>query len=381
MTFASPTLTLSALPPLRLLCSVCDGLRAPTPRSDRKLLSLSRSTLTSEPSPSSAPDDANAHTSDTDNDDNEEAEAMQSMGLPTAFHRSKNYRICSQSSASSTRSCGVWLQAFDPHSSFMYYVHSLSGERRWSPPTNENYVPHDWLFSSEWRSRWSSDGTDCGFSLQALDRRCTDPDSAARSRSCCPESARKYWYQRYRIFSRFGDGISMDESSWFDTTPEMLAEHHAQRMHGLSVLDCFCGVGGNVIQLAKACKNVVAADSDITRVHRAQYNASVYSVLSEIDFVVTDALSLLRSSRRGCIDAVFLSPPWGGPEYSSYHLYDVHHLEPVGLEELLRMSIRVGKCGAAAFLPRNTDVSSAIDCVPPGWRCEVRARVFVILYI
>jgi trimethylguanosine synthase len=61
----------------------------------------------------------------------------------------------------------------------------------------------------------------------------------------------KYWCQRYTLFSRFDDGIRMDEEGWFSVTPEPIAKHHALRCMGDTIIDCFTGVGGNAIQFAQ----------------------------------------------------------------------------------------------------------------------------------
>lgn len=60
----------------------------------------------------------------------------------------------------------------------------------------------------------------------------------------------KYWCQRYLLFSRYDDGIKMDEEGWFSVTPEPLARHHAERCGSGIIIDCFTGVGGNSIQFA-----------------------------------------------------------------------------------------------------------------------------------
>jgi hypothetical protein len=61
----------------------------------------------------------------------------------------------------------------------------------------------------------------------------------------------KYWYQRYRLFSRYDEGIKMDEEGWFSVTPESIAQHQASRMcSGGLIVDAFTGVGGNAIQFA-----------------------------------------------------------------------------------------------------------------------------------
>lgn len=65
-----------------------------------------------------------------------------------------------------------------------------------------------------------------------------------------PANICKYWCQRYILFSRFDDGIRMDEEGWFSVTPESIARHHAVKCGGGIVVDCFTGVGGNAIQLA-----------------------------------------------------------------------------------------------------------------------------------
>ena len=61
----------------------------------------------------------------------------------------------------------------------------------------------------------------------------------------------KYWCQRYILFSRYDDGIKMDEEGWFSVTPEPIARHQALRCSGGILVDCFTGVGGNAIQFAQ----------------------------------------------------------------------------------------------------------------------------------
>lgn len=60
----------------------------------------------------------------------------------------------------------------------------------------------------------------------------------------------KYWLQRYDLFSRFDEGIELDEEGWYSVTPECVAARHAERCNGRVVVDCFTGCGGNAIQFA-----------------------------------------------------------------------------------------------------------------------------------
>jgi trimethylguanosine synthase len=39
----------------------------------------------------------------------------------------------------------------------------------------------------------------------------------------------KYWAQRYSLFSKFDQGIDIDEEGWYSVTPESIAIHIAQR--------------------------------------------------------------------------------------------------------------------------------------------------------
>lgn len=62
---------------------------------------------------------------------------------------------------------------------------------------------------------------------------------------------KKYWFQRYDLFSKYDEGIRMDEEGWFSVTPEEIAAGQAERCSGAGVvIDAFTGVGGNAIQFA-----------------------------------------------------------------------------------------------------------------------------------
>lgn len=59
------------------------------------------------------------------------------------------------------------------------------------------------------------------------------------------------WFQRYHLFSKYDEGIKMDEEGWFSVTSVGIAIKHAEKCGGIElVIDCFSGVG-NAIQFAK----------------------------------------------------------------------------------------------------------------------------------
>jgi trimethylguanosine synthase len=191
-------------------------------------------------------------------------------------------------------------------------------------------------------------------------------------------SVQKYWNQRRRLFSRFDNGVQLDEEGWFSVTPEQIADHVAAKtieLHrrlmpsvpvGLIVLDAFCGCGGNAIAYARRpeVSLVVCVDVDRAKLLRAANNAAIYEIPTEkMIFVECNVLFVLEhcykngefildqpidtveraeammaampppvSSERtnhgfqvGGIDmlpsrigAVFMDPPWGGVDYKVF---------------------------------------------------------------
>jgi trimethylguanosine synthase len=108
----------------------------------------------------------------------------------------------------------------------------------------------------------------------------------------------KYWFQRYHLFSRYDEGIRMDEEGWYSVTPEQIAIRHARRCVAAAsnsnplVIDCFAGVGGNAIQFARMCCSVVAIDIDPHKLELAIHNAKIYGVQHCIDFIIGDFFQL-----------------------------------------------------------------------------------------
>uniref|UniRef100_A0A3B1JLZ8 Trimethylguanosine synthase n=1 Tax=Astyanax mexicanus TaxID=7994 RepID=A0A3B1JLZ8_ASTMX len=188
-----------------------------------------------------------------------------------------------------------------------------------------------------------------------------------------PELA-KYWAQRYRLFSRFDEGVKLDHEGWFSVTPEKIAEHIAQRVQETSglqlIVDAFCGVGGNAIQFALTGKRVMAVDIDPVRLALAQHNAEVYGVAQLIDFIQGDFLQVAPRLRA---DVVFLSPPWGGPEYLSADVFDIKTMmSPDGypFSTAHQLGVMISE-NIVYFLPRNADMEQIAALAGPGGKVEV----------
>uniref|UniRef100_A0A6I8PCG9 Trimethylguanosine synthase n=1 Tax=Ornithorhynchus anatinus TaxID=9258 RepID=A0A6I8PCG9_ORNAN len=170
-----------------------------------------------------------------------------------------------------------------------------------------------------------------------------------------PELA-KYWAQRYRLFSRFDEGIKLDREGWFSVTPEKIAEHIAGRVEQSFncdiVVDAFCGVGGNAIQFALAGKRVIAIDIDPVKIDLARNNAQVYGVADRLELICGDFLLLAPNLKA---DVVFLSPPWGGPDYATAEIFDIRTMMSPDGFEIFSLSRKITN-NIVYFLPRNADV-------------------------
>lgn len=146
----------------------------------------------------------------------------------------------------------------------------------------------------------------------------------------------KYWRRRYEYFSRFDDGIQTDAEGLYSVMPEEPALLQAERLVANSVLDAFCGIGGNAIAFARRGKRVIAVDLDKSRLKMAENNAAVYGVSQQITFIHADALEILSAPPQ--TDAVFLDPPWGGPQYRESRSFLLRDFHPDG-RLLLHLSL------------------------------------------
>jgi trimethylguanosine synthase len=170
----------------------------------------------------------------------------------------------------------------------------------------------------------------------------------------------KYWYQRYSLFSKYDEGIVMDETGWYSVTPEAIAIWIADELlntlkdtdKDTVIIDAFCGVGGNAIQFAKHCK-VIAIDISLPRLKMAQSNALIYGVSHNIEFIHGDFMQLAGSLKA---DAVFLSPPWGGPSYLQMEQFDIDTMMTINGTLLFEVSKLISN-NICYYLPRTTQVA------------------------
>ena len=169
----------------------------------------------------------------------------------------------------------------------------------------------------------------------------------------CPfgEKLQKYWDKRYDLFSKFDEGIQVDEEALFSITPEKNAIDHAKKIKDKVVLDAFGCVGGNAIAFAQFCKKVYMIELDKNRLEMAKNNARVYGVENKIEFILGDFFVEAPNVKA---DVVYLDPPWGGPEYKSLEKFKLENFSPNG-HQILDLAFKYFP-EVVLRIPRNFDL-------------------------
>lgn len=203
-----------------------------------------------------------------------------------------------------------------------------------------------------------------------------------------PPNMLKYWRHRFTLLSSYAAGCLLDEQSWYSITPESVAFRIAKRCatDGI-VVDLFAGAGGNAIQFAFTCNRVLAIEIDPLKLRLARWNAKIYGVEDRITFVQGDSIELLdvlvasksnstdpedkvwkdiTHAEIAAVQAVFLSPPWGGVQYAQNptaspsaapSTYSLSSIQPVdGSHLFARVQAAFNTSNIAYYLPRNTDL-------------------------
>ncbi len=184
---------------------------------------------------------------------------------------------------------------------------------------------------------------------------------------------KKYWAQRYRLFSKFDEGIVIDSpESWFSVTPEKIAKHLAERCRCDVIVDGFCGVGGNSIQFAFTCNRVIAIDIDPVKIAAAKNNAKIYGVEDRIEFIIGDFFNIMPTITTA--DVVFLSPPWGGIDYLKADKFDIKTMIPVDGIKVFETALNVTE-NIAYFLPKTTNVDQLISLAGMGGQVEIEQNL------
>ncbi|KAL9123496.1 MAG: hypothetical protein Q9175_008345, partial [Cornicularia normoerica] len=125
------------------------------------------------------------------------------------------------------------------------------------------------------------------------------------------------------------------------------------------LIDCFAGVGGNIIAFAQSerWKRVYAIEKDPRALACAKHNAEIYGVGGRISWYEGDCFEILRKelAELSHHSIIFASPPWGGPGYRSDRIFDLAKMQPYTLTDLLFPFQQMTE-DVVLYLPRTSDV-------------------------
>ncbi|KAK5133058.1 hypothetical protein LTR08_008263 [Meristemomyces frigidus] len=194
-----------------------------------------------------------------------------------------------------------------------------------------------------------------------------------------PFEISKYWHQRYEIFSKYDEGIWMTDDAWFGVTPEPVARKIAQDIANAPkskniLIDAFAGAGGNTIAFALSGRwnQIFAIEKDPKALACAKHNAEVYGVAKKIWWIEGDSFTVLpkrlKQSAKNAV--VFGSPPWGGPTYTDFEVFDLAVMQPYSLQQLHDAFSAVSS-EVILYLPRTSDLQQLAKYAKKGEKLKV----------
>lgn len=164
--------------------------------------------------------------------------------------------------------------------------------------------------------------------------------------------------RRRRLFSRWDEGVLVDEEGLYSATPEALADRLVRGLSGV-VIDGTCGVGAITLALARRAEvtQIIAVDLHPGRLELARHNLRLYGLSAKVRFVCADAREVIANTPA---DGLVLDPPWGGPGYDR----DAPRAESLGMD--LGSALRAAPRDVVLKLPR----SFVVESLPGVWAPE-----------
>ncbi|OQO08003.1 hypothetical protein B0A48_06796 [Cryoendolithus antarcticus] len=194
-----------------------------------------------------------------------------------------------------------------------------------------------------------------------------------------PFEISKYWHQRKSIFSRYDEGIWMTDDLWFGVTPEPVAKKISSDIASAPaskriLIDAFAGAGGNTIQFALSGRwnQIFAVEKDATVLACAKHNAEIYGVAKKIVWIHGDVFDVLAKKLKFQLKnaVIFGSPPWGGPTYADYEVFDLDVMEPYSLTAL-HQAFSKGASHVVLYLPRTSALEQIAQIAQDGGKMKV----------
>ncbi|MHC4536045.1 MAG: RsmD family RNA methyltransferase [Planctomycetota bacterium] len=158
--------------------------------------------------------------------------------------------------------------------------------------------------------------------------------------------------------------MMLDSELLYSLCPQEVALSIAKEILSTTIVDAFCGAGGLSIGFAREGKRVIALDINKAHLEIAKYNAKLFGVADLITFKHEDALRVLHNIENM---AIFLDPPWGGPNYTNLSKFKLENFIPSG-RKLLDIAFTKG-AEVGMRVPKNFDFDD-LASVTRRWRVQ-----------
>ena len=141
-------------------------------------------------------------------------------------------------------------------------------------------------------------------------------------------------------------------------------------------MDGFAGAGGNVIQFAKNQKTI-ALEIDQNRIDMLKANAEIYQVIDNIKFVRGDFLE--EAKKEAPLDIIFMSPPWGGPDYVKSKKYDIFTMITPDIIKIMETCNETTK-NVVLYLPRTAHPAQVVQLFKymPNIQRKIEFQLFCV---
>lgn len=188
---------------------------------------------------------------------------------------------------------------------------------------------------------------------------------------------RKFFKRKYDLFSKFDEGIQLNDQQWYSVTPESIARYTALQIqhrfpNTTTVFDPFGGAGGNTIQLGLFFDRVIYNELDKKTYEDGINNAGVYGLEVESyneDFYDITPEQLQMDPETSVL---FASPPWGGPSYLDQQFWDLdtEQGEKLSVFKIVKHALKFTK-NLCLFLPKTSNLKQIAKLVPKNTKANV----------
>ena len=104
----------------------------------------------------------------------------------------------------------------------------------------------------------------------------------------------------------------------------------------------------------------------------------MYGVEDNIEFIVGDFFNIIKSlrseSEQPVADVIFLSPPWGGPQYLESDVFDIQSMIPLDGMKIFEAALEITE-NIAYYVPKNTNLDQLISLAGDGGYVEIEQNI------